>query len=336
MDKFLTFTILGLSTAAIYAVAASGLVVTYTTSGIFNFAHGAFSMLAAFTYWQVHVEWGVPAIWSFLIVVFLAAPVFGAGIERVIMRGIEGAPEVVKIVVTVSLMVGLLGLALVLWPADQPHTVPPFFAGHSVEFLGVVIGYQRLLTMGAAIAVALGLRIVLTKTRLGTAMRAVVDDRSLLELNGGRPGRTSGMAWALGAMLAALSGVLVAADQPLSAPALTLLVINAYAVAVVGRLRSLPRTFLGAVILGLLESYAVGYISGSTSVGPISLQTFRTAIPAIMLFVVIVMQPEARLRAHGVTRPRLPLPVPSQRLAIGGGIALDRGHRGVRLDAPGR
>jgi len=84
MDKFLTFTILGLSTAAIYAVAASGLVVTYTTSGIFNFAHGAFSMLAAFTYWQVHVEWGVPAIWSFLIVVFLAAPVFGAGIERVI------------------------------------------------------------------------------------------------------------------------------------------------------------------------------------------------------------------------------------------------------------
>ena len=61
MDQFLTFTVLGLVTAAIYAVAASGLVVTYTTSGIFNFAHGAFGMLAAFIYWQLRVEWGWPA-----------------------------------------------------------------------------------------------------------------------------------------------------------------------------------------------------------------------------------------------------------------------------------
>ena len=58
MDQFLTFTVFGLVTAAIYAVAASGLVVTYTTSGIFNFAHGAFGMLAAFMYWQLRVEWG--------------------------------------------------------------------------------------------------------------------------------------------------------------------------------------------------------------------------------------------------------------------------------------
>ena len=61
MDQFLTFTILGIVTAAIYAVAASGLVVTYTTSGIFNFAHGAFGMLAAFVYWKFRVEWGWPA-----------------------------------------------------------------------------------------------------------------------------------------------------------------------------------------------------------------------------------------------------------------------------------
>ena len=83
MDKFLTFTIAGLSTAAIYAIAASGLVVTYTTSGIFNFAHGAFGMMAAFTYWQVNQGWGVPTIPSVIIVVFVIAPLFGALIERV-------------------------------------------------------------------------------------------------------------------------------------------------------------------------------------------------------------------------------------------------------------
>lgn len=322
MDKFLTFTIAGLSTAAIYAVAASGLVVTYTTSGIFNFAHGAFGMLAAFTYWQVNQGWGWPTIPSVIFVVFVAAPLFGAFIERVIMRGIEGASEVVKIVVTVSLMVALLGFAQVIWPQDIARPVPPFFPGKFVELFGVRVPWSRLLTMVIAVLVAVGLRLVFKKTRLGIAMRAVVDDRSLLQLNGGRPGRTAMLAWAIGAGLAAVSGVLIASEQTLSAVTLTLLVINAYAVAVVGRLRSLPGAFLGAVILGLVESYATGYINPSTTIGPISLQNLRSAIPAIMLFIVILLQPEARLRAGGVSRTRPPLPLPSQRTAVIGGVAL--------------
>jgi branched-chain amino acid transport system permease protein len=322
LDKFLTFTIAGLSTAAIYAIAASGLVVTYTTSGIFNFAHGAFGMLAAFAYWQVNQGWGVPVIPSVILVVFVMAPLFGALVERAIMRGIEGASEVVKIVVTVSLMVALLGIANVIWPPDVARPVPPFFAGRTVEIGGVAVPYARILTMAIAIAVAIGLRLVLRRTRLGVAMRAIVDDRALLQLNGGRPGRTAMMAWALGAGLAAMSGVLIASEQTLSAVTLTLLVINAYAVAVVGRLRSLPGAFLGAVVLGLAESYATGYIDPSYSLGPISLQNLRTAIPAVMLFVVILVQPEARLRAHGVTRPRSPMRPPSQTTAIWGGVAL--------------
>ena len=111
----------------------------------------------------------------------------------------------------------------------------------------------------------------------------------------------------MGAGLAAISGVLIASEQTLSAITLTLLVINAYAVAVVGRLRSLPGAFLGAVILGLAESYATGYINPEYAIGPISLANLRSAIPAIMLFVVIMIQPEARLRAHGVARPRSPM-----------------------------
>ena len=322
MDKFLTFTIAGLSTAAIYAIAASGLVVTYTTSGIFNFAHGAFGMLAAFAYWQVNQGWGVPVIPSVILVVFVMAPLFGAGVERGIMRGIEGASEVVKIVVTVSLMVALLGIANVIWPPDVARPVPPFFAGKTVEIAGVAVPYSRILTMVIAIAVAIGLRLVLRRTRLGVAMRAIVDDRALLQLNGGRPGRTAMLAWALGAGLAAVSGVLIASEQTLSAVTLTLLVINAYAVAVVGRLRSLPGAFLGAVVLGLAESYATGYIDPSYALGPISLQNLRTAILAVMLFVVILIQPEARLRSHGVSRPRSPVRPPSQSTAIWGGIAL--------------
>jgi len=321
VDKFLIFTIAGLSTAAIYAIAASGLVVTYTTSGIFNFAHGAFSMMAAFMFWQVHMGWGVPTLPAFLLVVFVIGPAFGALIERGIMRGIEGASDVVKIVVTISLMIALIGISMVIWKPDVARRVPSFFEGQKVTILGAVVNYQRLMAMAIAIAVAVGLRLVFKRTRLGVAMRAVVDDRGLLQLNGGRPSRTSMMAWALGAGMAALSGVLIASEQTLSATTLTLLFINAYAVAVVGRLRSLPGAFLGAIILGLLQSYAIGYIPQDAMLGPIGLQSLERAIPAIMLFVVIMAQPQDRLRAHGVSRRSAGSKPVAQRVALIGGAA---------------
>lgn len=322
MDKFLIFTIAGLSTAAIYAIAASGLVVTYTTSGIFNFAHGAFSMMAAFMLWQVSDGWGLPLVPSALIVIFVIAPLFGAVVERVLMRAIEDTGDVVKVVVTISLMLGLMALANVLWPSDVSRRVPSFFPGGTVTLAGVVVPYQRLLSLGIALVVAVVLRLVFKGTRLGIAMRAVVDDRSLLQLNGGRPGRTSMLSWGLGAAMAAVSGVLIASEQSLSSTGLTLTFLNAYAVAVVGRLRSLPGAFLGAIILGLAQAYAIGYIPSDAAIGSISLSNLPDAIPGIMLFLVIVIQPQSRLRAHGMARRSLSAPAVSQKTAIIGGVAM--------------
>ncbi len=316
MDKFLTFTIGGLATAAIYAISASGLVVTYTTSGIFNFAHGAFSMMAAFMFWQVHVGWGVPIVPAILLVVFVIGPLFGAVVERVIMRGIEGTTDVVKIVVTISLMIALIGLANVIWDPNVGRAIPAYFSGSTVEILGVVVTYQRLMTLGIAIVVAGALAVMFRATRLGIAMRAVVDDRSLMMLNGGRPGRISMMSWALGAGMAAIAGVLLAPEQTLSATTLTLLFINSYAVAVVGRLRSLPGVFLGAAILGLAQSYVIGYLDQSSTLGPISLRAVAQALPPIMLFAVMVLQPQDRLKAKGTTRRTVPTRPPSLRFAL--------------------
>lgn len=320
MRTFLTATIGGLSTAAIYAITASGLVVTYTTSGVFNFAHGAFSMMAAFMYWQVHVAWGVPTLPAIVLVVFVFAPLFGALIERVIMRGIEGTSEVVKIVVTVSLFVALLGLANVIWPPTEDYTVLPFFNNATLSIFGVQVGWARIIALVVALAVAGGLRFVFTSTRLGIAMRAVVDDRSLLQLNGGRPGRTSMLSWAIGAGLAAIAGVLLAGEQTLSATTLSLLVINAYAAAVVGRLKSLTGVFAG-VILGLLVSYGQQYVSSDAAIGPVKLGGAVTAIPAVMLFVVMVLQPQDRLEARGATRVPTAVRMPSMKLALWGGLA---------------
>src|SRR5947208_7527784 len=119
MQAFLNFTIVGVVTGAIYAVAASGLVVTYTTSGIFNFAHGAIGMLMAFTYWELRVNQHWPAPIALVVVLLVLSPLLGAVIERVLMRPLYAAPMRVAIVVTLALLVSLRGVATAIWsPAE--------------------------------------------------------------------------------------------------------------------------------------------------------------------------------------------------------------------------
>jgi len=327
VDRFLTFTVQGIAIASVYAIAASGLVVTYTTSGIFNFAHGAFGMMAAFTYWQVHAPvdaggWGWPTLPALLFVVLVVAPLFGALVERVVMRGLEGTSEVVKVVVSVSLMLGLLGAANWIWPADRGRSIERFFAGRQFELAGAGIPYHRVVLLVTAAVVAVALWLFLTRTRAGVAMRAVVDDRALLELNGGRPARSSMLAWSIGAGLAALSGILVAPERDLGALTLTLLVVNAYAAAVVGKLKSLPLTFVGALIVGLAEAYCAAYLTGGRELAGIDLTNLRFAVSPIILFAVMVAQPQARLRTGGIQRVREQWRVPSVRQAAAGGAVL--------------
>jgi branched-chain amino acid transport system permease protein len=332
VTEFLNFTILGLVTAAIYAVAASGLVVTYTTSGIFNFAQGAMGMISAFIYWQFAVEWGWPAPLALLVVLGIIAPLFGATVERVIMRGLTDVSEVTKIVVSVALLFGVFNLAPILFPA-QGRRLEGFFAPNSFRIADVNVTYHNATTVVVAIVVAIALRAFLFRTRTGIAMRGVVDDRDLAELNGARPARASMLAWAMGATLAALSGILLAGSQgALTVIPLTLLVVNAYAAAMFGRLKSLPLTFVGALILGLAEAYAVGYLPTDTTITsvlgwqpsvPISLSGLRPAIPVIFLFLVLLFTPQVRARVGVQRRSREYLPMPNpMRWVIGTGVLI--------------
>ena len=186
MDEFLRLTILGLTTASIFALAASGLVLTYTTTGIFNFAHGAIGMLGAFTYWQLQVGWGLPAPIALAAVLLVLAPGLGVLIERVIMRGLTDAPETVRIVVTISLLVFMLGLGLWLWSPQEPHQPPVLFPGARLDLFGVRISWHQASAFVVAALVALGLRLLLYRTRPGLDMRASVDSRPLAQLHGAR------------------------------------------------------------------------------------------------------------------------------------------------------
>src|SRR5207253_7201436 len=138
----------------------------------------------------------------------------------------------------------------------------------------------------------------------GIAMRASVDDHALATLNGARPVRVAMLAWATGCVLAAIGGILIAPGAGLDAGILSLLIVNAYAAAIIGRLRSLPLTFLGAVILGLADAYGTGYINLQNDY----LNGFRAAIPIVILFIVLIALPQSRLRGHSAARTRERLP----------------------------
>ena len=302
MTTFLTFTVIGLTAGAVYAVIASGLVVTYATTGIFNFAHGATGMLGAFAYWQLREAWGWPAWLAVVAVIGGAAPAVGLAMERLV-RGLDGTSEATRLVVSVSVLVGMLGLAQAIWDPGGARSVAPFFRSTSIELASTRISGHQIVTVLVAVAVAIALRVLLRGTRAGVSMRAVVDDRALGRLNGIETVRAQQTGWVLGTMLAATGGILVASTAGLNAVVLSSLIVNAYAAAIFGRLRSLPLTFVGALVVGLVDGYLQGYLPQSES-----LAGLRLASPMIVLFVALLVIPSPRLRGHVATREHYPAP----------------------------
>ncbi|TMK87345.1 MAG: branched-chain amino acid ABC transporter permease, partial [Actinobacteria bacterium] len=281
MTTFLAFTVVGIVLGCIYALSATGLVVTYITSGIFNFAHAAVGMIAAFTYWNLTVEQGWPAILALPFILLIFAPLLGILIDVLIMRNLQTASEEVRVIVTVALMLFLLGIGLWIWDAGVPRTIPRFFEQDHARIFSVNITYHQIIVVIAALAVAVLLRLFLFRTRIGVALRATVDAPDLAAYFGAAPARVRMLGWAMGSSLAALAGVLLAPLVTLDILLLTLLVINGFAAAIVGRLKSLPLTFAGGLALGLMESYVVGYAPGSV------LSQLRPTIPVIFLYVAL-------------------------------------------------
>ena len=308
MGQFLAYGIVGLSTAAIYAVVGSGLVLTYTTTGVFNFAHGAAGMLAAFLYWQLTIGWGWPVPAALAVVLLVAAPAFGLLIEKVVMRPVQGLGEAERLVVTVALLSGFIAVAEWIWNPNVPRTLPAFFASAAAIHIGTAtVTWQQAITMIVAVVVAVALAALLHGTRTGAEMRATVDDRALAGLTGADPLRANRVAWILGTQLAAVGGILIAPQLgSLDATQLSLLIVSAYTAAVFGRLRSLPMTFVGAVVVGCMVSYLTGYLPNDSI-----LPGLQLAAPPLLLFVALLVFPHRRLRGRNV-RLR-PVPVPTVR-----------------------
>lgn len=293
MTELFQFTLFGLMLGCVYAIAAMGLVLTYTVTGVFNFAHGAVGMLAAFLYFELRVNSELPTPVAVALIVVVFAPLAGLVVEK-LLRRFQGADFATSLVVTVALTVGFLGLANQLFDSGVARNVPYLFGDNRIVVLSVPITYDRIFQVVVAAAVAFGLRFLLFGTPLGARMRAVVDDPELARLHGVRSRTVARLSWMIGFGLAALGGILFSGGQNLNAIVLTLLVLNAYGAAMVGRLTSLPLTFLGAVLLGVIQE-----LTNVTWLWPDSevFARIQLAIPGLFLIAAILLVPSGRLSA---------------------------------------
>src|SRR5580704_710609 len=140
-----------------YAIAATGLVVTYTTSGVFNFAQGAVGMIAAFCYWDLVTVHHVPILVALALILVVGASISGALVERVLMRRLHGASAERPVMVTLGLLVILTGVATLVWNPTTTRQVGNMVNGQ-FRLVGINIQYQEVLIIGVALAVAVALR----------------------------------------------------------------------------------------------------------------------------------------------------------------------------------
>ncbi|MEW1923196.1 ATP-binding cassette domain-containing protein [Streptomyces sp. NPDC088360] len=293
MSDLLGFVLSGLVSGALYALLATGLVLSYSASGLFNFAHGATAYLCALAFYELHSGFGWPAVPTALLLVCVVAPALGWGLDRLMFRKLARVGETAQIVATIGLLVALpaLGLWMVELLADAGASVKPAenqfglpgvgpSPAESWQLMdGVGIDSDQLITWLATAVVAIGLWVLMRHTPLGLRLRAAVDNRSLVELRGMSADRLSSVAWMLSSGLAGLAGVLATPLLGLSSHDFTLFLLVSATAAVLGRFMSIPLAFAGGLGLGVLQNLVAGYADFAENI-----TGFRTAVPFLILF----------------------------------------------------
>jgi len=312
MKSLMPFVIIGIATGSIYALAALGLVLTYKTSGVFNFAHGAVGTVAAYMVYELRERHGWP--WPVAVAVALAVVGVGGGIllERLARRlAVAGLEH--KVLATVGILVAVQAWGIARY-GSAPLPVHSFLSQATFRFGGVNVTYEQLTVSMLGLAAAVGLAGFLRRTRAGIAMRGVVDNPSLLALSATSPARVRTGSWIIGSVFASVSGILLAPFLGLDPILLTLLVVQAFGAAAVGYFSNLPLTYAGGLAIGIGQALLTKWVSSTPS-----LSGLPAAFPFIVLFVALLVLPKrllieagqwvkvTRARSSGATR-RMPLP----------------------------
>ncbi len=288
VNQFLPFIVIGLATGAIYGVAGMGLVLTYKTSGIFNFGYGAVAALDVFLFYFLHTEHGMPWPVAAAISVLVFAPLLGLGLE-LLARSLDGASETIKVVSTVGLILIVEALGLLWHPTNQPQ-LDHFLPQSSVRMLGVNVTWEQIIVFLFSVAAAAVLYWFFRSVRLGIVMRGVVDNHELVSMSGDDPVRARRWAWIIGTMFASVAGLMLAPSQNLDGVTLTTAVFAAFGAAAIGYFTNLPLTFAGGLLIGIAGALVDKYSATISWIGGLP-----PTLPFLVLFIVLIVTPRRRL-----------------------------------------
>jgi ABC-type branched-subunit amino acid transport system permease subunit len=293
VTELLTATVNGVPVGCVYALLAVGLVVTYSTSGVFNLALGVQAYASALLYYVLVVEHGWSTWLAFLVAVLALGPALGFCLDRFLFRFLRRAGTTVSLVAAIGLLVGLPSVLAFIFGGRPRYRPPSIGIGptHYYKVFNTSIDGVHLTAIIATIVVSIALWVLFRRTALGLRMHAVVESPRMVELAGINSSAIRTVAWMLSSLLASLAGVLLA---PLYADVnsihFTTLLVAAIAAAVFGRLRSIPLTLLGGVLLGFGQELLAAYLP----LGSVLATGLRPAFPFLVLVVLLVVLPWGR------------------------------------------
>ena len=301
MDIFLQQIINGLTAGSVYALVALGYTMVYGIIGLINFAHGEVLMVGALTSWML-IGWmaeawaGLPN-WVILLIATLIAMVVCATlnftIEKLAYRPLRNSPRLAPLITAIGMSLLLQTLAMIIW-APNPKSYPSMLPRDPLPIGGAVISVTQI-TILATTAITLALLMYLVnRTNLGRAMRATAENPRVAALMGIKPDVVISATFIIGAMLAAIAGVMWASNYGTVQHAMGFMPgLKAFVAAVMGGIGNLAGAVVGGIALGLIESLGAGYL-GKLTGGFLGSQ-YQDIFAFIVLALVLTLRPSGLL-----------------------------------------
>src|SRR5262245_32469366 len=299
MDIFLQQIINGLVLGSVYALVALGYTMVYGIINLINFAHGEVLMVGALTSWTVVTllaGTGWPG-WILLLISLAAAIVVCAvlnfSIEKIAYRPLRNAPRLAPLITAMGMSLLLQTLAMIIWKPN-PKPYPLLLPTDPIDLGGPVISVTQILILVATGVILAGLLYLVNKTKLGRAMRATAENPRVAALMGVKPDMVISATFIIGAALAAVAGVMWAANYGTVQHSMGFLPgLKAFTAAVMGGIGNLTGAMVGGVLLGLIESLGAGYIGMLT--GGVLGSHYQDIFAFIVLILVLTVRPQGLL-----------------------------------------
>ena len=291
MAEFAQQIVSGLATGAIFASLALALVLIYRATHVVNFAQGEMAMFTTYIAWEL-MHRGL-SYWPAFVLTLTIAFAGGVAVERVLIRPVENKPVLAIVIVTIGLLIALNGLAGWIWGADVKAFDSPF-PNDTWDVGGVVVSVQDVGVFCVSIATVLLLWAFFNFTTLGLAMRAVAVNPTASRLVGVRVGWMLALGWGLAAVLGAISGMMAAPTAFLDPNMMLVILIYAFAAAVLGGIDSPVGAVVGGLLLGVILNLLGRYVDFIGS-------ALRLPSALAVLLIVLVIRPQG-LFGHAAVR----------------------------------